>query len=239
VLTGEENPIVEAVEPAAELAAAILKKLAPSAAADLAAQSRAAGGAAALSAVTSSFAPTAASSSSSSDPTGSSSSSSSKLNTALLDAVSAAICTADLLAFRMFQECADEAAPVEPDEARSRTLLTSNRELQALLLTHLGYITQEMHSSMRRKTAVSAAAMLQPRAAKQQRQQQQRSVLADVKAHHHELLELVIGVPSVADVSKVSRTPDISPNSAINTMFALIYQDAGCAGCSRRTSSSS
>jgi hypothetical protein len=220
-LTGEENPIVEAVEPAAELAAAILKQLAPAAAANIAAATRASEAAAALSAVTSSFTANAASSSGAA--TGSSSSS--KLSTALLDAVSAAICTADVLAFRMFQECAQEGPPVEPAEERSRTLLTSNKELQTLLLAHLAYVTQEMHNSMRGKTAVSAAAMLQPKAAKQQqRQQQQRLVLGDVEPHHKKLLQLLLGVSCVADVSEVSRTPDISPNSAINTMFALIYQ---------------
>ncbi|WIA31007.1 hypothetical protein OEZ86_001048 [Tetradesmus obliquus] len=229
LLTGEENPMVEAVEPAAELAAAFLKQLSPSATAELAAQASAAKAAAALSAVTSSFVPTAdaSSSSSSSSPSGSND----KLKAALLDAVSAAICTADLLAFRMFQECADEGPPVEPEEKQSRTLLVSNKELQALLLAHLGYITQEMHSSMRGKTAVSAAAMLQPKAAKQQQQQQQQQqqrqqppVLADVEPHHRKLLQLVLGVQFIADVSEVSRTPDISPASATNTMFALIYQ---------------
>jgi hypothetical protein len=224
-LTGEENPLVAAVEPAAELAAAILKQLAPAAAANIAAATRASEAAAA--AVTSSF--TASSSSSSSGVTAGSSSSrsSSKLSTALLDAVSAAICTADVLAFRMFQECAQEGPPVAPAEERSRTLLTSNRELQALLLAHLAYVTQEMHNSMRGKTAVSAAAMLQPKAAKQQQRQQQqqlRPVLGDVEPHHKKLLQLLLGVSTVADVSEVSRTPDISPNSAINTMFALIYQ---------------
>jgi hypothetical protein len=219
-LTGEENPIVTAIEPAAELAAAILKQLAPAAAADIAATTRASEAAAALAAVTSSFTATAASSSG--GATGSSSSS--KLSTALLDAVSAAICTADVLAFRMFQECAQEGPPVEPAEERSRTLLTSNKELQTLLLAHLAYVTQEMHNSMKGKTAVSAAAMLQPKAAKQQQQRQQRPVLGDVEPHHKKLLQQLLGVSCVADVSEVSRTPDISPNSAITTMFALIYQ---------------
>jgi hypothetical protein len=216
-LSGKDNPLVEAVEPAAELAAAILKKLAPAATANIAAQMRASEAAAALSAVTGSFGSTAASSSSSSG--------SSKLGTALLHAVSAAICTADVLAFRMFSECAQDGPPIEPAEERSRIMLTSNRELQDLLLVHLGYATQEMHASMRGKTAVSAAAMLQPKATKQQRQQQQqqRPVLADVEPHHEKLLQLLLGVPFVADVSMASRTPDISPNSAINTMFALIY----------------
>jgi hypothetical protein len=80
---------------------------------------------------------------------------------------------------------------------------------------------------MRGKTAVSAATMLQPKAAKQQQQQQrqqQRSVLTDVKPHHEKLLQQLLGAAVVVDVSKVSRTPDITPASAINTMFALIFQ---------------
>jgi hypothetical protein len=44
------------------------------------------------------------------------------LQTALQDALSTAVGTADLLAFRVFSECCDDAPPIEPEDMRKRTI---------------------------------------------------------------------------------------------------------------------